>query len=141
MSTSQIFKPTPVFTAPVFTTPVFTTPVFTNIVIDSRNMVQVSNYAEFMMEGLENPSIWGYGFRRLKVKISEDNKTHCPYSFTGFSYKEQSGGIFLGMRMNIDQNSPVRFIKWDGHSDIMESLGKLMNGLLIVFVNANKNLN
>ena len=45
MSTSQIFKPTPVFT----------TPVFTNPVIDSRNMVQVSNYAKFMMEGLEIP--------------------------------------------------------------------------------------
>lgn len=130
MSTSQIFKTTPVFT-----------PVFTNIVIDSRNMVQVSNYAKFMMEGLENPSIWGYGFRRIKVKISEDNKTRCPYSFTSFAYKEQSGNTFLGMRMNVGQNSPVRFIKWNGHVDIMESLGKLMNCLLIDFVNANKSLN
>jgi len=136
MSTSQIFK-----TTPVFTTPVFTTPVFTNIVIDSRNMVQVSNYSKFMMEGLENPSIWGYGFRRIKVKISEDNKTHCPYSFTSFGYRGQSGNTFLGMRMNVVHNSPVRFIKWDGHVDIMESLGKLINGLLIDFINANKSLN
>jgi len=44
MATSQIFKPTPVFTNPV---------------IDSRNMVQVSIYAEFMMEGLEKPPVYG----------------------------------------------------------------------------------
>lgn len=95
----------------------------------------LSDYSKFMTEGLRNSNIWGYGFNRLNVTAMETSR--CPYGFTSFGYKQQTGELFLGMRMNIDQFSPVKFIEWDGRSDIMDLLSKLMNNLLNEFLSAN----
>lgn len=99
------------------------------------------NYSSFLQEGLEDKKSWGYGFRRLNVKASDADKMICPYVFTGFGYKEQNGNLFLGLRMNVDQISPVKFVKWNGDNNVMEKFGTMMGQLVENFIKKNKNNN
>lgn len=99
-----------------------------------------NNYSKFMMEGIEEKSSWGYGFRRLNVKAATEDKMMCPYTFTGFGYKEQDGRLYLGLRMNVDQVSPAKFTEWDGNNNVMEKFAILMRDLLEDFINKRKNL-
>ena len=92
---------------------------------------QLNDYSKFMKKGLVDPKIWGYGFHRLNVTNTEIDR--CPYSFTCFAYKKQSGDLFLGMRINVD-TSLLKFVEWDGRNDIIELLSKLMNSLLNEFI-------
>ena len=97
------------------------------------------DYKKLMFEGLEDPNIWGYGFRRLGVKSTEDTKSICPYNFTSFGYKSQEKKLFFGMRMNVDQNSPVKFIEYNEEKNPVKILSDLMNLLVTDFIKTNKN--
>lgn len=96
------------------------------------------DYSKFMIEGLENEKAWGYGFRRLTVQASPEEQIRCPYSFTGFGYKEQNGKLFLGLRMNVDQISPVRYLEWDGSNNVLEKFAEMMGHLLAEFIHKEK---
>ena len=78
------------------------------------------DYKKFMFEGLEDPDRWGYGFRRLGVKSTEEK-------------------LFFGMRMNVDQNSPVKFIEYNEEKNPVKILSDLMNLLVTDFIKTNKN--
>ena len=72
--------------------------------------------AKLLTEGLENKDSWGYGFRRISVKPI--NLPDFKYTFTALGYKDQDGQMYLGMRMNVDQYSPLELHKWDLDTDI-----------------------
>ena len=72
--------------------------------------------AKLLTEGLENKDSWGYGFRRITVKPI--NLPDFQYTFTALGYKDQDGEMYLGMRMNVDQYSPLELHKWDLDTDI-----------------------
>ena len=101
------------------------------IILTPKIKHPVNDYSKFMKEGLVDNKIWGYGFRRLNITNTEIDS--CPYNFTCFAYKKQSGDLFLGMRINVD-TSIQRFIQWDGSNDIMDLLSKLMNSLFNEFI-------
>ena len=72
--------------------------------------------AKLLTEGLENKDSWGYGFRRISVKPI--NLPDFKYTFTALGYKDQDGQMYLGMRINVDQHSPLELHKWDRDTDI-----------------------
>lgn len=114
----------------------------TNIeIMSQRNTIASEiNYDKFMFEGLEDDRCWGYGFRRLTVKSTEDTKNICPYTFTSFGYKTQDKKLLLGMRMNVDQHSPVKFIDWDKTKNPTDLLSILMRELMCDFFEKKKNI-
>ena len=115
----------------------------TNIeIMSQRNTIASEiNYDKFMFEGLEDDRSWGYGFRRLTVKSTEDTKNICPYTFISFGYKTQDKKLLLGMRMNVDQHSPVKFIDWDKTKKPTDLLSILMRELMCDFIEKKKNTN
>ena len=72
--------------------------------------------ANLLTEGLEKKDSWGYGFRRISVKPS--NLPDFQYTFTALGYKDKDGQMYLGMRINVDQYSPLELHKWDHNTDI-----------------------
>ena len=96
--------------------------------------------ANLLTEGLENKDSWGYGFRRISVKPS--NLPDFPYTFTALGYKDQDGQMYLGMRINIDQYSPLELHKWDHDMDIRSAWTDMLGKLYQKFFNyiQNKNL-
>ena len=84
--------------------------------------------AAMLMEGLDNKEKWGYGFRRISVHAT--NLNNYPYTFTAFGYKDQEGKMFLGLRANVDQCSPMEMKEWNHGTDIKSAWSELMGTLV-----------
>ncbi len=84
---------------------------------------QLQNWAPMLREGLDAPDSWGYGTRRLTVK---DKDGHCPMAFSAMGYRDQKGKWFIGLRMNVDQVSPIKFKEWNDGDNILPILTELM---------------
>ena len=77
---------------------------------------------DFCFNGLQDQ--WGYGMKRMYV--SPPRNIACPYGFQGFGYKRRDGRLFIGLRMLVDQNSPVKFRLWSKTVPIMDLWGEIM---------------
>ncbi len=64
---------------------------------------------------------WGYGMKRIWVEIPESMKNAIPFTFTSMGFKSEQGEYFVGLRMNVDQRSPIKFRKYTQHSNIVRS--------------------
>ena len=85
---------------------------------------QLQNWAPTLREGLESPTSWGYGRRRLTVK---DKDGLCPMTFSALGYRDKNGKWSIGLRMNVDQISPIKFKEWNDGDYILPILTELMS--------------
>ena len=83
------------------------------------------------MEGI-GPTEWGYGLRRITVVVNKKDVAFyqkIPYTFTSMGFKAQNGKWYLGLRMNIDQFSPIkkRLMDQNTHNEKIQCLwGEMM---------------
>jgi len=91
-----------------------------------RTIVSKDTFNSQILEGLSG-DIWGYGTRRIQV-VAPDNQryTHCPYTFTSMGFKSREGEIYICLRMNIDQNSPLKKRRLLSTSDCYLLCGEMM---------------
>ena len=75
---------------------------------------------ETLFEGLA-PGRWGYGIKRISVEIPKAIKSTMPYTFTSVGYKSEKGEYFIGLRMNVDQQSPIKFRKCIESTNVIQS--------------------
>ncbi len=73
-----------------------------------------------LFQGLQ-PGHWGYGFKRIAVKLPHEMKENMPYAFTSVGFKSEKGEYFIGLRMNVDQGSPIKFRKCIDSTDVIQA--------------------
>ena len=83
----------------------------------------LQQYGPMLREGVEGDKIWGYGRRRITVT---DNSGTCPMTFSAMGFKNQNGTWSIGLRMNVDQASPIKFQNWENDNQILSILTTLM---------------
>ena len=84
---------------------------------------QLMNWAPRLRIGLENKDSWGFGIQRLSVKESTGM---WPMTFSAMGYKDEEGHWFIGLRMNVDQVSPIKFKRWNESDNVINILTNLM---------------
>ncbi len=85
---------------------------------------QLQGWAPMLREGLETPGTWGYGIRRLTVK---EKNGQCPMTFSAMGFRDKLGKWSIGLRMNVDQVSPIKFRDWNDGDNIIDILTGLMS--------------
>jgi len=73
-----------------------------------------------LFQGLQ-PGQWGYGFKRIAVKLPHEMKENMPYTFTSLGFKSEKGDYFIGLRMNVDQGSPITFRYCSESTDVIQA--------------------
>jgi len=68
-----------------------------------------------------SPGNWGYGFKRISVELPQAMRNSIPYSFTSVGFKSEKGEYYIGLRMNVDQGSPIKFRKCIESTNVIES--------------------
>ncbi len=88
-------------------------------------------FISYILEGLGGEGIWGYGIHRVRVMASnKKDDTAYPYAFTSMGFKSQDGELYICLRMNIDQNSPMKKRRLLPTSDGYALCGEMMNKLI-----------
>ena len=98
-----------------------------------------SQLMKTLMEGLgENQ--WGYGFRRISVTVNPDVGFHhqIPYTFTSLGYKDEQGKWFVGLRMNVDQVSPLKLRPMNMNTELKTAWADMMSEFVREYVMNNK---
>ena len=75
-----------------------------SILMNNRDLQKI------LFTGL-GPGNWGYGFKRVAVEIPESIRKGNPFTFTSVGFKNETNDYFIGLRMHVDQNSPIKFRK------------------------------
>ena len=77
---------------------------------------------EILFQGL-SPGKWGYGFKRISVELPQEIKKmqKMQYTFTSVGFKSEKGEYFIGLRMNVDQRSPIKFRKCVESTNVIQS--------------------
>ena len=75
-----------------------------------------------LFQGL-SPGKWGYGFKRISVGLPPEIKKlqKMQYTFTSVGFKSEKGEYFIGLRMNVDQRSPIKFRKCVESTNVIQS--------------------
>ena len=110
---------------------------------NSRKQNTTSNYqlVKTLMEGLAENQ-WAYGIRRISVTV--DKKIDCafhhqiPYTFTSLGYKDQNGKWYVGLRMNIDQVSPLKLRPMNADTNLTDAWAEMMREFVREYVNKHK---
>jgi hypothetical protein len=75
--------------------------------------------------GLSNTKKWGYGDKRIGIKIPNSITDKIPFS--GFGYKDEKGLFHIGVRMWLDQGNYVKFVPYDNRYNINQHFIELIN--------------
>ena len=67
------------------------------------------------------PGSWGYGFKRVAVEIPESIRQGNPFTFTSVGFKNETNDYFIGLRMHVDQNSPIKFRKCLANTSVTDA--------------------
>ena len=98
-------------------------------------------YMSILKDGLSKDQ-WGYGIKRITIGIDPniDMGAHykIPYTFTSFGYKNENGKWFVGLRMNVDQCSPVKMRPMDAKTRFTVVWAEMMQELVKDYVNTHK---
>ena len=62
---------------------------------------------ELCFKDLMSTSSWGYGIKRIKLDLTK-NSIQTPYTFTAYGYKSFDNKLYICVKMNVDQYSPVK---------------------------------
>ncbi len=103
----------------------------------SKTQSANSQLKKTLMEGLDDDQ-WGYGIRRISVTIDptvDIGGYHAiPYTFTSLGYKDANGKWFVGLRMNVDQHSPLKMRPMDGNTELTSAWGEMMKEFVMEYV-------
>ena len=69
---------------------------------------------------------WGYGLKRITVELPQAVRGSLPYTFTSVGFKSEKGEYFIGLRMNVDQASPIKFRKCIESTDVIQSWADML---------------
>ncbi len=75
-------------------------------------MAKHVNLAELYFQDLKSPNIWGFGIKRIPIKI----EGAVDIKFYSFGYKDPSGILHLGVRC-YDKKTPVKLHQWQPLTD------------------------
>ena len=88
-----------------------------------------SQLKKTLMEGLDDNQ-WGYGIRRISVTVDKnvDRAFHhqIPYTCTSLGYKDEDGKWFVGLRMNVDQVSPLKLRSMNANTNLTDAWAEMM---------------
>ena len=80
-----------------------------------------SQYMKILKEGVDDNQ-WGYGIKRISVTVNKDVDVgfhhKIPYTFTSLGYKAADGKWYVGLRMNVDQNSPLKLRPMNANTEL-----------------------
>tara|TARA_Y100000817_G_scaffold280378_1_gene244344 strand:+ start:129 stop:500 length:372 start_codon:yes stop_codon:yes gene_type:complete len=106
-----------------------------------QNTTSNSQLVKTLMEGLDG-NRWGYGLRRISVTVNPDVDVgfhhQVPYTFTSLGYKDQNGKWYVGLRMNIDQVSPLKMRPMNANTDLTNAWAEMMREFVREYVNKHK---
>ena len=93
----------------------------------ATNNVSLSNaeLTEACFKDLLEPSIWGFGRRRIYIGPSAENT--FPNNYSGFGYKNKEGVLMIGLRWNKYPYYAPKFTPYKRGDNIMKRWGELMN--------------
>jgi len=104
----------------------------------SNQLQSQTSMRNLLTEGL-NDDKWGYGIRRIRVMApSYQRNNMCPYTFTSMGFKNRDGELFVCLRMNVDQHSPLKKKSLLPTSDIQKLWGDMMKELVANYVRRHK---
>tara|TARA_B100001287_G_C22467701_1_gene428091 strand:+ start:246 stop:614 length:369 start_codon:yes stop_codon:yes gene_type:complete len=100
-----------------------------------------SELMETLMDGLDENQ-WGYGIKRISVTVNPDVDIgfhhKIPYTFTSLGYKNEKGKWFVGLRMNVDQSSPLKMRPMNANTDLTNAWAEMMQEFVNEFVDKHK---
>ncbi len=76
-------------------------------------------------KGIQEKGKWGYGDKRIGIKIQNSITDKIPFS--GFGYKDEKGQFHIGIRMWLDQGNYVKFIPYDNTYPINQHFIELIS--------------
>jgi len=79
---------------------------------------------EACFKDLLDPSIWGYGTKR--IYIGPDIVNSFPNNYSGFGYKNEQGTLMIGLRWNKYPHYAPKFVSYNKGDDIMERWDELI---------------
>ena len=107
----------------------------------SKTQAANSQLKKTLMEGLDDDQ-WGYGIRRISVTIDptvDIGGYHAiPYTFTSLGYKDARGKWFVGLRMNVDQHSPLKMRPMNANTDLTSAWAEMMKEFVKEYVAKHK---
>ena len=62
------------------------------------------------------------------------NHHQVPYTFTSLGYKDQNGKWYVGLRMNIDQVSPLKLRPMNADTNLTDAWAEMMREFVKEFV-------
>jgi hypothetical protein len=75
---------------------------------------------DFLTEGVSDKQ-WGYGLRRMSVTADKNTPEfyhQSPYSFTSMGHKDQGNQWQVCLRMNVEQDIPLKMRPMDKDTNI-----------------------
>ena len=80
---------------------------------------------QLCFQGLkDNNKKWGFGDKRIGIKIKESITEKIPFS--GFGFKNPDGTFKIGVRMWLDQGDYVKYLPYDKNHSINEHFIELI---------------
>ena len=80
---------------------------------------------DLCFEGIRHSKTWGYGRKRIGIKIQ--GTITDKIAFSGFGYKNPDGTFKIGVRMWLDQGDYVKYIPYDSKYTINQHFIDLIN--------------
>ena len=88
-------------------------------------MMTEQQLRELCFEGIRNSKTWGYGKKRIGIKIQGTITDKIPFS--GFGYKNPDGTFKIGVRMWLDQGDYVKYVVYDSKYTINQHFIELIH--------------
>ena len=88
-------------------------------------MMNETQLRTLCFDGIRNSKKWGYGSKRIGVKIQ--GTITDKLAFSGFGYKNSDGTFKIGMRMWLDQGDYVKYVPYDNNYSINQHFMELIH--------------
>ena len=88
-------------------------------------MMNETQLRTLCFDGIRNSKKWGYGSKRIGVKIQ--GTITDKLAFSGFGYKNENGTFQIGMRMWLDQGNYVKYVPYDNNYSINQHFMELIH--------------
>jgi hypothetical protein len=76
-------------------------------------------------QGISTTKQWGYGSKRIGIKIP--GSITDKIAFSGFGFKESTGEFKIGVRMWLDQGNYVKYVLYDKNYTINQHFMELIH--------------
>jgi len=103
-------------------------PVYHYLSLFPKNNAYIMNeqqLRDLCFEGIRHSKTWGYGNKRIGIKIK--GTITDKIAFSGFGFKNPNGTFKIGVRMWLDQGDYVKYIVYDNKYTINQHFMDLIN--------------